>query len=54
MKHVRSLKGVELPGLIPGITVNTAPDDYVLIKSLRPQRFDGTAWVPLSGTLAAD
>jgi ABC-type branched-subunit amino acid transport system substrate-binding protein len=54
MKHVRSLKGVELPGLIPGITVNTAPDDYVMIKSLRPQRFDGTAWLPLSSTLAAE
>jgi len=54
MKHVTSLKGVELPGLIPGITVNTTPDDYVMIKSLRPQRFDGTGWVPLSDTLAAE
>lgn len=51
MKHVTSLKGVALPGLIPGITVNTTPDDYRLIKSLRPQRFDGTRWVTLSDTI---
>ncbi|RZN33731.1 ABC transporter substrate-binding protein [Bradyrhizobium sp. Leo121] len=53
MKHATSLKNVALPGLIPGITVNTSPDDYRLIKSLRPQRFDGERWVPLSGTMAA-
>jgi branched-chain amino acid transport system substrate-binding protein len=46
------LKDVKLPGLIPGITVNTTADDYRLIRSLRPQRFDGTRWVPISGTIA--
>ncbi|MBN9004868.1 MAG: ABC transporter substrate-binding protein [Rhizobiales bacterium] len=51
MKHARSLQNVTLPGLIPGITVNTSPDDYRLIKSLRPQRFDGTRWVTLSDTI---
>ena len=51
MKHATSLKDVHLPGLIPGVTVSTTPDDYRLIKSLRAQRFDGTRWVPLSGTL---
>jgi len=51
-KHATSLKEVKLPGLIPGITVNTSPDDYRLIKSLRPQRFDGTRWVPLSDVMA--
>jgi ABC-type branched-subunit amino acid transport system substrate-binding protein len=48
MKQATSLKDVKLPGLIPGITVNTSRDDYRLIKSLRPQRFDGTTWVPIS------
>ena len=51
MKHATSLKDVKLPGLIPGITVNSSPDDYRLIKSLRPQRFDGTMWVPISDTI---
>jgi len=48
MKQATSLTDVNLPGLIPGITVNTSHDDYRLIRSLRPQRFDGTRWVPLS------
>jgi branched-chain amino acid transport system substrate-binding protein len=51
MKQATTLKDVALPGLIPGITVNTAPDDYRLIKSLRPQRFDGDRWVPISDTI---
>jgi ABC-type branched-subunit amino acid transport system substrate-binding protein len=51
MKHATSLKDVALPGLIPGIKVNTAPDDYRLIKSLRPQRFDGDHWVPISDAI---
>ena len=46
------MKEVSLPGLISGITVNTSRDDYRLIKSLRPQRFDGTRWVPISDVIA--
>lgn len=53
MKHATALKDMTLPGLIPGITVNTTPDDYRLIKSLRPQRFDGERWVAISGTMTA-
>ncbi|WP_454650976.1 hypothetical protein [Bradyrhizobium liaoningense] len=53
MKHAPALKNLALPGLIPGITVNTSPDDYRLITSLRPQRFDGERWVPMSVTMAA-
>ena len=53
MKHATTLKNPALPGLIPGITVNTTPDDYRLITSSRPQRFDGERWVPMSGTMAA-
>jgi branched-chain amino acid transport system substrate-binding protein len=46
-------KNLALPGLTPGITVNTSPDYYRLIASLRPQRFDGERWFPISDTLAA-
>ncbi|WP_247276175.1 MULTISPECIES: ABC transporter substrate-binding protein [unclassified Bradyrhizobium] len=53
MKQATTLKNVTLPGLIPGITVSSSPDDYRLIKALRPQRFDGERWVPISGTMAA-
>jgi branched-chain amino acid transport system substrate-binding protein len=51
MKVATALQNVTLPGLIPGITVNTTPEDYRLIKSLRPQRFDGERWVPISATI---
>jgi branched-chain amino acid transport system substrate-binding protein len=53
MKHATALRDVTLPGLIPGITVNTTPDDYRLIKSLRPQRFDGERWIAISDTITA-
>ncbi|MHC2273752.1 hypothetical protein ACVME8_000363 [Bradyrhizobium diazoefficiens] len=53
MKQATTLKNVPLPGLIPGITVSSSPDDDRLIKALRPQRFDGERWVPMSGTMAA-
>jgi len=53
MKHATALRDVTLPGLIPGITVNTTPDDYRLIKSLRPQRFDGERWIAISGAMTA-
>lgn len=53
MKFATTLNNVTLPGLIPGITVNSAPDDYRLIKSLRPQRFNGERWVPISATIKA-
>jgi hypothetical protein len=31
--------------LLPGITLNTSPDDLAPIKQMRLQRFDGTGWV---------
>ncbi|MEH2512696.1 branched-chain amino acid transport system substrate-binding protein [Nitrobacteraceae bacterium AZCC 1564] len=52
MKKATSLNHLVLPGLIPGITVSTASDDYRIIKTLRPQRFNGTNWVPLTNTIS--
>ncbi|WP_298261910.1 ABC transporter substrate-binding protein [Bradyrhizobium sp.] len=43
------LQGVYLPALLPGITVNTTPDDYDPIKQMRLQRFDGRKWQLLPG-----
>jgi branched-chain amino acid transport system substrate-binding protein len=44
MKQAASLKGLKLPMLLPGITINTGPDDYAPIKQLQMQRFDGASW----------
>jgi branched-chain amino acid transport system substrate-binding protein len=39
------LKNVSIPMLLPGITLNTTPDDYSAIKQMQLQRFDGAGWV---------
>jgi len=45
LKKATSLNNVSLPLLLPGVTVTTGPDDYLLFQQLRMQRFDGKSWV---------
>jgi len=52
MKQAAALNNVVLPGLIPGVTVNTSPDDYRLIKTLRAERFNGSHWMPIPNKLS--
>ena len=49
MKQPTSLKDVELPMLIPGIKLNTGPDDYVPIDQLQLMKFDGQLWRGFGG-----
>ncbi len=44
MKEAANLKDLELPMLLPGITVNTAPDNFSPIKQMQLQRFNGKSW----------
>lgn len=44
MAQAASLKNVDLPLLLPGITLNTSPTDFSPIKKLQTQRFDGHHW----------
>jgi branched-chain amino acid transport system substrate-binding protein len=44
MKQAASLKGLEVPLLIPGVKVNTGPSDFYPIQSVRLQRFEGETW----------
>jgi branched-chain amino acid transport system substrate-binding protein len=44
MRQAANLKNLELPMLLPGIKINTAPDDYYPIKQMQMQRFNGTTW----------
>jgi hypothetical protein len=48
MKQAASLQKLELPMLLPGITLNTTPTDYVPMKQMHLRRFDGKRWVPLA------
>ena len=44
MKQATSLKNVQLDLLLPGIAVNTTPDDYRVNKQLQMIQFDGERW----------
>jgi branched-chain amino acid transport system substrate-binding protein len=44
MKQAASLHDLQLPMLLPGITISTGANDYAPIKQMQLQRFDGTGW----------
>jgi branched-chain amino acid transport system substrate-binding protein len=44
MKQASSLKDVQLDLSLPGITINTSPTDYRVIKQLQMMRFKGERW----------
>ena len=44
MKRAASIHDLELPMLLPGITVSTSADDFAPIKQMQLRRFDGTTW----------
>jgi branched-chain amino acid transport system substrate-binding protein len=49
LEQATHLKNISIPMLLPGITLNTTPDDYSAIKQMQLQRFDGTGWVLIGG-----
>ncbi len=44
MKQAASIKDLELPGLLPGIKVNTSATDFAPISSVQLMRFKGETW----------
>jgi len=44
MKQAANLHHLELPMLLPGITVNTSPTDFAPIKQVQMARFSGERW----------
>jgi branched-chain amino acid transport system substrate-binding protein len=45
MRQAASLRDVQLPLLLPGITISTAADDYLPFQQMRLRRFSGKSWV---------
>jgi branched-chain amino acid transport system substrate-binding protein len=41
MKQAASLKNVEIDTLLPGIKINTGPDDFAPIEAMQLARFNG-------------
>jgi branched-chain amino acid transport system substrate-binding protein len=44
LRRATSISDLVLPMLLPGIKVETAPDDYLPYQTMRLQRFDGRSW----------
>ena len=44
MRQAANLKNVELGLLLPGVTLNTSPNDYSPLKQLQMMRFKGESW----------
>jgi branched-chain amino acid transport system substrate-binding protein len=44
MKQAANLKDVRVGMLLPGITINTGPNDYAPIKQMQMMRFAGERW----------
>jgi branched-chain amino acid transport system substrate-binding protein len=49
LNQITHLSEMTVPMFLPGITMNTTPDDYAAIKQMQLQRFDGTGWVKIGG-----
>jgi len=45
MRQAANIKGLKLPMLLPGITINTSPNDFYPIKQMQLARFNGERWV---------
>ena len=44
MKQAANLKNFAPAMMLPGITINTAPDDFFPIEQMQMMKFDGEAW----------
>jgi branched-chain amino acid transport system substrate-binding protein len=44
MKQAAGLHALQLPMMLPGITLSTGPDDFLPIKQVQLEKFDGATW----------
>ncbi|HEV7982142.1 MAG TPA: branched-chain amino acid ABC transporter substrate-binding protein, partial [Xanthobacteraceae bacterium] len=51
MKQAANLHNLELPMLLPGITINTSPTNFAPIRQAQMRRFDGERYVPFGPIL---
>ncbi|MDN5000301.1 ABC transporter substrate-binding protein [Bradyrhizobium sp. GCM10027634] len=54
MKQAASLKDFEPDTLLPGIKINTGPNDFAPISQLQMQRFKGEKWEQFGDILSGD
>jgi len=44
MKQAANIHDLKLPMLLPGVTLNTSPDDFDPVKQMQLMKFDGITW----------
>jgi branched-chain amino acid transport system substrate-binding protein len=54
LKQSRSIRGLSLPTLIPGVTINTGPASSMAYTQLQLQRWTGTSWEQFGDVLTAE
>lgn len=54
MKQANSIKDLELPLLLPGIKLNTGPEDHYPIEQFQLVKFDGKAWTRFGEVLKSN
>ena len=54
LKQARNIKGLSLPTLIPGMAINTGPDNSMAYTQLQLQRWTGSSWEQFGDVLSAD
>src|SRR5271166_2134130 len=46
LRQALAIKDLQLPMLMPGVKINTSPDNYFLIRQMQLSRFNGEVWEP--------
>jgi branched-chain amino acid transport system substrate-binding protein len=54
MKQAANIKGLELGGLLPGVKVNTGPNDFAPISQLQLMKFKGEKWDLFGEVISGD
>ena len=54
MKQAASLKGLEVPLLLPGIKINTSANDFYPIQAVQLQRFEGETFKLFGSVISAE
>ena len=52
MNALHSIRNMEVPMLLPGITISISRTDHAPIKSMQMLRFNGSAWETIGGLLS--
>lgn len=53
VRQARNIRGLSLPTLMPGITINTGPQNSMAYTQLQLQRWNGNSWEQFGGLLDA-